>query len=475
MIDGIKPINGVDFPLVEAHAIWIPEKWNTFNPDTHSFSIAEDPNRGETRLDLRIQELENEKVNRFNGDRLAGTYVLYGDLCIGGTTNEERDVSGDFLYSANALINKGFGVGYGGQFMIIASNEEYDIEGYVYSKLPLTIEESVTIEKDLYVRGTTYTNHTETVYVKDNLLILNAAVTENGITPGSVGNTGLILYGRTEDNPISYGLLLNLADGTVRLGKGTLSTNTTDKYSFEYDAGEDLPLALRAEEAVQSITRDDIPLAATYFSDLEFPQWDGKRHCFVSSGYTADTYITKIHNIIKDGETGNGKYSSLLELEKAIVDGVNFDSQKDTRYNIPLLKQYVDNYIEIATDKYFTKSQYETEIQNRIENKEVVSGTGTVSVKIGNNDQMHFANTITGINVTEIAFDGSNNKTENFQLIFQTGDLTNTNFVLTLPSGYEINWAVFAPMFESNKIYHLAFTKFAKTNVLLGNWVVYDK
>jgi hypothetical protein len=93
-----------------------------------------------------------------------------------------------------------------------------------------------------------------------------------------------------------------------------------------------------------------------------------------------------------------------------------------------------------------------------------------------NNVEIHAVGPVKNIYIGDIQFPSQGGDCiERFSIVFRTGDLTTSGLTIEIPSDYTIQWAVYSPVFESNKIYHLVFTKFANTKTLLGNWVVYDK
>jgi hypothetical protein len=137
----------------------------------------------------------------------------------------------------------------------------------------------------------------------------------------------------------------------MRLGLGTLigsdADPTKNDYEFQFLTGQGLPFALRNEEKTE--TEENVAWSSSDTSDaskrmgsLEIPVWDKEKHCFISSNYTISELTDDIKGKIKDNNTGTGKYSTLLELENALVNDDDY-AAGENKYNIPQLKKYIDD------------------------------------------------------------------------------------------------------------------------------------
>ncbi|MBQ3505935.1 MAG: hypothetical protein IJA89_04090 [Clostridia bacterium] len=97
--------------------------------------------------------------------------------------------------------------------------------GKKFDKEGGTVGGSVTVTGDLTVQGTTRTNDTETLSVKDNVIVTNAEGAELADNSGLVIRTGATT---------AYAVAYNPATDGVTIGEGTLSENG----EFTYTAGE---------------------------------------------------------------------------------------------------------------------------------------------------------------------------------------------------------------------------------------------
>ena len=138
-----------------------------------------------------------------------------------------------------------------------------------YDKTGGTIDGNVQITGDLTVQGTTTTNDTETLAVKDNLIVTNS----DGATLS--GLSGLII--RTSPTQ-SYGIVYDPAnEGTVKLGLGTYNAETG---VFTFAAGEGLPVAVRA--------------LSTAWNNLHLAAWDAASNQFVDAGKAVADFQEKL-------------------------------------------------------------------------------------------------------------------------------------------------------------------------------------
>ena len=143
-----------------------------------------------------------------------------------------------------------------------------------------TVDGNLIITGDITVQGTTNINDTETLQVKDNFIVTNS----DGAT--LAGYSGLII--RT-DSTKSYVIIYDPANGgTVKLGLGIY--NETEG-TFTFDAGEGLPIAVRAQD--------------TSWNDARIAVWDADTRQLVDGGKTvaqlAEAFVPGTGISIDDG------------------------------------------------------------------------------------------------------------------------------------------------------------------------------
>lgn len=177
-----------------------------------------------------------------------------------------------------------------------------------YDKTGGTIDGNVQITGDLTVQGTTTTNDTETLAVKDNLIVTNS----DGAT--LAGLSGLII--RTSPTQ-SYGMVYDPAnEGTVKLGLGTYNAETG---VFTFATGEGLPVAVRA--------------LSTAWTNLHLAAWDAANNQFVDAGKAvADfqeklTFDTTPTQNSTNPVTSGGVYSALQGKQNTLTagEGISID------------------------------------------------------------------------------------------------------------------------------------------------------
>lgn len=138
-----------------------------------------------------------------------------------------------------------------------------------YDKTGGTIDGNVVVTGNFTVQGTTTTNDTETLAVKDNLIVTNS----DGATLS--GLSGLII--RTSPTQ-SYGIVYDPAnEGTVKLGLGTYNAETG---AFTFATGEGLPVAIRS--------------LSTAWNNLHLAAWDAASNQFIDAGKAVADFQEKL-------------------------------------------------------------------------------------------------------------------------------------------------------------------------------------
>lgn len=138
----------------------------------------------------------------------------------------------------------------------------------LYTKLDKTggtITGSLVITQDLKVNGTTTTTDTETLKVKDNIIMTNADGTE------LTALSGIAI--RTNATDV-YGIVYDKTSDSVKLGLGKIVDN-----QFVFNEGEGNAVAIRSDSEL--------------LIDNHIIIWDSENHLFKDSGKTIDNFASK--------------------------------------------------------------------------------------------------------------------------------------------------------------------------------------
>lgn len=177
-----------------------------------------------------------------------------------------------------------------------------DVESEVskkYDKTGGTIDGDVQITGDLNVDGTTTTNDTETLQVKDNFIVTNA----DGTPLNSL--SGIVI--RTNANT-TYAIVYDPVSDSVKLGEGTY---TDGKFTFLEGEGEAVAV------------RDD----STAFTDKHVIVWDAAGDKFVDGGKAVSDLPTLAGN---NDFTGENTFEEAIQAKKGTVVKNSLD---ETNYN----------------------------------------------------------------------------------------------------------------------------------------------
>ena len=135
------------------------------------------------------------------------------------------------------------------------------------------INSPVIINGDFKVTGTTTSVDTDTLKVKDNLIVANstgASLTKPSGLAIATGTASGTSY------PSAYGIVYDPSTETVKLGKGTLDSNYAD---FVFNQNEGKPIALRAD--------------STTFREGNIIKWDSTNNIFVDGGIAYNQIVVK--------------------------------------------------------------------------------------------------------------------------------------------------------------------------------------
>jgi hypothetical protein len=143
------------------------------------------------------------------------------------------------------------------------ADEKFDKTGGV-------IDGEVTIEGDLIVKGTTKTVDTETLNVRDNVVVANAEGTQLAGNSGFAVKTGAV---DAQGKQFAYGIMYDKDGDGVKIGLGGFGENG----DFIYEEGQAQFLATRADS----------------LGNGNLPQWDNAKNQFVDSGAKIGDYVKK--------------------------------------------------------------------------------------------------------------------------------------------------------------------------------------
>ncbi len=237
-----------------------------------------------TGLQSKVSDLSENKLDKVSGNttyKQAYAKDTNGDQIMQNYSTEnvtnaivQRDETGNIKITPG---RKGY-MNDGATMRNIA-----DVESEVakkYDKTGGTIDGNVQITGDLNVDGTTTTNDTETLQVKDNFIVTNA----DGTPLNSL--SGIVI--RTNANT-TYAIVYDPISDSVKLGEGTY---TDGKFTFLEGEGEAVAV------------RDD----STAFTDKHVIVWDAAGDKFVDGGKDVSDLPTLAGN---NDFTGENSFSDI--------------------------------------------------------------------------------------------------------------------------------------------------------------------
>lgn len=164
------------------------------------------------------------------------------------------------------------------------------------------ISGDLTIQGDLNVTGTTVTEDTETLNVKDAIVVTNSEGADISSTLA-----GFVIRLNATD---CYGIVYDKSSDSVKLGLGVL---TDGKFTFNEGEGE--AVATRADSSA--------------LTDTHLIQWDGENNKLVDSGKTTSDFVEKI-----------GAWASFFNVYAQTIEGRTillpvFDETDENTDSIP--------------------------------------------------------------------------------------------------------------------------------------------
>lgn len=185
------------------------------------------------------------------------------------------------------------------------ADEKFDKSGGV-------IGGDVSIQGNLSVSGTTTTKDTETLQVKDNVIVANA----DGVS--LVDDSGFAIKTNETD---AYGIMYDPIGDGVKIGLGGF----TEDGIFVYNEGEAQFLATRADN----------------IKDGNLPQWDNDKKQFVDSG-------EKIGDYVKNTDYATSSKAGILKFGAGLKAAANGMGVID-RATESMIKDKTDSYRPIVS------------------------------------------------------------------------------------------------------------------------------
>ncbi len=272
---------------------------------------------GETLSGVKIL-VNGEVVDEFNADtkvdRVDEPNQLYGTDENGNPTTYPTDSVGTQVKVDGQKVKE------------FNADEKFDKTGGVISG-------NVAIQGDLSVTGTTTTKKTETLNVKDNVIVANADGAE------VIEDSGFAIKTSTTT---AYGIMYDPVGDGVKIGLGSFDENG----KFIYDDGEAQFLATRADN----------------ITDGNLPQWDNEKKQFVDSG-------EKIGDCVKFENRDTFVKEGLTETEETWTD----EEKASACETIGALKAVTNTYGVNLFRIYAIDNQGRQQILRTTDNKNVLS------------------------------------------------------------------------------------------------------
>lgn len=224
---------------------------------------------------------------------------IYGTDSNGNQVTIDYSSSQDTMTEGNVVVRSMFGTvnvqsptGRYSAIPLVYAEETY------FHKAGGTITGNVIVQGNLNVSGTTTTTETETLRVKDNLIVAN-----------DTGNTLVDLSGlaiKTNATDV-YGIVYDIATDSVKLGLGKIVDN-----QFVFNEGEGNAVAIRSDSEL--------------LIDNHIIIWDATNHLFKDSGKTINDFAsknTKANSLNWTDENGNESNIPFMNKNIATSDDLN--------------------------------------------------------------------------------------------------------------------------------------------------------
>lgn len=253
-----------------------------------------------------------------------------------------------------------------------------DITAYIKGG---TFDGNIVITGNLTVQGTTVSENTQSLTVKDNIIVTNSDKIDL-----QSKLSGLAINKNSVD---TYGIVYDPADDTVKLGLG----NVSDDGNFAFDTGEGAPIVIR----------DD----SSKLVNEHLVQWDSTNNKIVDSGKSINDFVVaatstglpRVYGIDTNGNQQIYNMTSTSVLGSAVVqrDGLGRIYVRTATESSPYIdneavnKKYVDEHSgsSITVDSALSETS-----ENPVQNKVI---TTELNKKIGNYQDATYAG---GIKIT---------------------------------------------------------------------------
>ena len=170
---------------------------------------------------------------------------------------------------------------------------------------------NVVVQGNLTVNGSTITKDTETLAVKDNLIVTNSDGAELSNLSGLVIKTG---------EASAYAIVYDPTEEAVKLGLGTIGEDN----EFTFDEGDGDAVAVRSQT----------------FTDAHIAVWDATNHKFIDGGTT----VAALNASIAEAKSaGDNAQSAVDAIEAKVVQVDDGETSTLGAYANPIAsKAYVD-------------------------------------------------------------------------------------------------------------------------------------
>ena len=166
--------------------------------------------------------------------------------------------------------------GTGGTILFGATNQVTVTAPSMVVSSNMTVQGNTTVQGNLIVNGTEFTVNTQTVEVKDNIILLNSGQVGSGVSAGTAG----ISIDRGDE--INYQILFDETDDRFKIGpQGSLSAIATQNY-------------------VNTVSLNTSNITSGTFADARIPNLDGSK---ITTGVTCTGNVVKIASPTLTGTT----------------------------------------------------------------------------------------------------------------------------------------------------------------------------
>ena len=176
----------------------------------------------------------------------------------------------------------------------IPADENKNVNLEVLEKSGGTISGDLGIQGNLNVSGTTVTKDTETLLVKDNIIVTNSDKVE------LLNLSGLAINKNANQ---TYGIMYDPTTDSVKLGLGSI--DGTGKFTFSENGN---PVAVRADSSL--------------FIDGHLIKWDAQNNRFIDSGKSIEDFVDVLN---EQTVGGRKKFEEQIQANKGIHSDGNIE------------------------------------------------------------------------------------------------------------------------------------------------------